>query len=255
MTRLSCSEVRDLIHPYHDGELPPGERSTVGAHLESCPACRQALRGIEALSRRITTAGDHGLPRDVRERLEARIAERGRSPEAGRRRLLALAASHAAALVLGAAVTALVLDRTAHRREDGAGLAREAIAAHVRGLAGARVVEVASADTHTVRPWFAGKLSFSPPVRNLAQDGFPLIGGRVDVIDARPVAALVYERRKHMITVFVQPAEQAGGARETLSQHNGFSVVAWRDGPFLAIATSDLNPAELAEFARLVRGG
>lgn len=253
MTRLSCSEVRDLLHPYHDGELSPDERRTVGAHLDGCESCRDALRHVETLSARIAAAGDVSMPAGLRDRIAARMTDE-RSPARERRRhLLRLAASHAAALAVGAAAMALILGSgTVDKRPA---VARDAIAAHVRGIGGERRVEVASADTHTVRPWFAGRLAFSPPVRNLAQHGFPLIGGRVDHLDAKPVAALVYERRKHVITVFVQPAEQAAGVAEGVTQHNGFSVVAWREGPFLAIAASDLNPGELAEFARLARGG
>jgi anti-sigma factor RsiW len=130
-------------------------------------------------------------------------------------------------------------------------VAEELLSAHQRALLG-RSVDVVSSDQHTVKPWFNGKLPFSPPVADLRAEGFPLEGGRVDYAGDRPVAALVYSRRLHRIDVFVWPL---GGQRRPPAyfQRNGYNEISWEKDDFLFSAVSDLNDAELAQFADLLR--
>jgi anti-sigma factor RsiW len=128
---------------------------------------------------------------------------------------------------------------------------REVLDAHVRSLMpGAHLNDVASSDQHTVKPWFAGRLDFSPPVRDAAAQGFPLMGGRVDYLGGRPVAALTYQRRLHVINLFAWPAPEASAEeRPKASSLRGYSMVRWTQAGMRHWAISDVNAAELDAFA------
>jgi anti-sigma factor RsiW len=249
MIDMDCAEVRDLLHPYADNELPPQERRAVAVHLGDCPACAQALSQIEALRQQIGRAGTHALPAGLEARVRRAISSsRGTGARRSWGRIAGLAASHAAAAVLGAVIGLALMARVdSHGR-----VVDEVVAAHVRSLVSGRAVEIASADPHVIRPWFAGKVTYAPPARDLAGQGFPLEGARVDYVPPQAVAAIVYGRRLHRITLFVLPGDTAGsGAAETSRQ--GYNVVAWRYGGFTYYAVSDLNRTELETFAKLMR--
>jgi anti-sigma factor RsiW len=130
-------------------------------------------------------------------------------------------------------------------------VAGELIDSHLRSLLASHLTDVASSDQHTVKPWFAGKSDVSPPAVDLASGGFPLVGGRLDVIAGKPVPALVYRRREHVINVFVLPASR-GDLGTTLTRH-GYTLRHWNEGDLGFWAASDAAPAELAEFERVFR--
>jgi len=129
----------------------------------------------------------------------------------------------------------------------------EIVSGHVRSLMADHLTDVASSDKHTVKPWFDGKLDFSPAVVDLADHGFPLVGGRLDYLGSRSVAALVYARQKHFINLFVWPSTREGDLGEPKSSRHGFHLIHWNAAEMSYWAVSDLNPAELEEFAGLIR--
>jgi anti-sigma factor RsiW len=166
------------------------------------------------------------------------------------RRLLAVAAS--LALILTASWG---LVRALRARSDDAFLIEELVATHVRSqLLPSHRFDVASADPHTVKPWFEGKLDFSPPVNDLAGQGFPLVGGRLDYLHNRPVAALVYRRRRHTINLFIWPSSPGGEAAPRRATRQGFHLFQWTGSGMTFCAVSDLNEGELQEFVRLIQG-
>jgi anti-sigma factor RsiW len=243
--------MQDLLHGYVDGELDLVHTLEVEQHLQACSACVRSCAEI----RELRAALQAGLPRftppeDLRARVRAalRRADRDRRPALGRWRWGTLAAA-LAVLALGAAGLAFLLGApAAHDR-----LVQEVVASHVRSqMVATHLLDVESSDRHTVKPWFHGKLDFAPAVRDLSEHGFALAGGRLDYVNGRAVAALVYRRRQHVINLLVWPgrAEEAGPRSE---MKQGYHVVHWRQGGMSWWAVSDLNPAELAEFVRLIQ--
>ena len=251
MSRMDCVEVCDLLQPFSDDELPPEERRAIAAHLEQCMACAAALAQLQTLRDRIRRAGTHPAPAGLEARVRAQIASQGGS-RAGPRwhRPAGLAASHLIAATLGALIAYGLVARVEHQDRT----FHDVVSAHVRSLLSGQMIQVASADPHTVRPWFAGKITYSPQVKDLAGAGFPLLGARVDYVSQRAVAAMVYGRRMHRITLFVRPIEEARSLAGAEASRYGFNVIAWQDAGFAYHAASDLNREELRELVRLLQG-
>ncbi len=240
---MSCSEMLDLLHACADGELDVAHTLEVERHLQVCPACARASDEIRALRAAVAGLPRYRPPVDLRPRLRAALRRGERRPA---RVLWLAAAASLAAVVLGVAM----LLRSAPSGHDA--LVQMVIDSHVRSQMTGYGLGVESSDRHTVKPWFQGKLAFAPTVRDLAHEGFPLVGGRLDQVDGRAVAALVYRRRQHVINVLIWPAEGERGMRSETRQ--GFHLVHWRRDGMSWWAVSDLNEGELAEFARLVGG-
>ncbi len=245
---MSCPERGPALHAYADGELDALGTATLESHLRDCPGCRAELDDIEAV-RAAMRAPDARLraPDALRRRIEA-LADAelvGAPPQrwnwpsfAGGGALGALAASIALMLALPQ-FTAPSLPEE---------LPGELVASHVRSLQVSHLVDIPTSDRHVVKPWFNGRIDFAPPVPELKPQGFPLVGGRLDVIGGRTVAAIVYKRRLHTINLFVRPA--GANATQTSVSRDSFSLVHWTANGLDFWAVSDVGAGELEEFAR-----
>lgn len=247
MTADPCAEMHLLLQADLDGELAPAESARIAAHLDQCADCAALQRARIALSvdlRREATY--HRAPEALRQRIAA-LSPAADPPTVTPRRPIRLrrAVPFGAGFAVAAALLLAMVPRNSDRRLD------EITSDHVRALQPGHLLDVVSTDRHTVKPWFNGKLDFSPAVIDLAEKGFPLAGGRLDAIAGEPVAVLVYKRREHVIDVYVWPAARGGEATPTA--RNGFNVVPFRAGDLVYWAVSDLDPRELAEFVRLLQ--
>ena len=241
---MTCHEAISALDAYIDDELPEQQAAPVRTHVRSCVYCFQRARDRESLRRMLSTLPYYRAPTRLGPAISTRGAT-GRVPPKARLWMLA-----AATLVIS--VGAVAGFRTWARMHVATIIAEQVMARHVNALATQHLVDVRSSDQHTVKPWFQGKLDFAPPVVDLADAGFPLIGGRVDTIDGRTFAALVYQRRLHIITAFVNDAEEPLPG-ELVQTIRGFHERHWTQQGMCFWIVSDLNEQELTEFASLVR--
>ena len=240
---MDCRDVRNLLHPYSDGELDLVRHLQVEHHLAECASCTEQDRGLRQLRAAVASAPlYHRAPAGLRARLRPPPAAPARRRPSAR-----LAATAAGVAVLAAGV---LFWRAGPPAEDR--LAGEVVAGHVRSLQVSHLTDVASSDRHTVKPWFRGKVDFAPPVPDLSGHGYALTGGRLDYLADRPVAALVYHRRLHAINVFVWPADDSEGGARSLGRQ-GFHIRSWHRSGMAYWVISDLNAGELDEFVRLFR--
>jgi anti-sigma factor RsiW len=224
---MKCSS--DLIHAYLDGEL----KTAMEEHLATCQTCSEILAALVELKADIRSQVPYYT---APKRLEQPV-------RIDRWRWAAIAAT----ALLAVSVTGNVVSR---QPKD---LVTDSVLSdHIRSLMGTHLLDVESTDRHTVKPWFNGKLDFSPEVRDFATEGFPLAGGRLEYLAGRPVAALVYRRRQHVVTLFTWPASAAPATEGTLSRH-GFQVVHWTAGEMTNWAVGDIPLTELEQFKALIR--
>ncbi|HWC17260.1 MAG TPA: anti-sigma factor [Terriglobales bacterium] len=241
---------RDLLHAYIDDELDLVRSMELEDHLTECADCVQQVESYRALREAITSELRYKAPADLRSRILNQVQDADR-PESIRSVSRVVPrwswAALAACLVLAAA--ALTLD-IVHRQQQT--LARAIVNDHVRSLMANHLTDVLTSDQHTVKPWFTGKLDFSPSVQDLSPEGFELIGGRLEYLDDHRAAAIVYQRRKHVINVFTWVSSDSDEAPRVTSQQ-GFNLVEWKHGGMYYCAVSDLNRQELEEFVSLLR--
>ena len=267
---MNCEEIKNLMDAYLDGELDPVTSQKIEKHLRDCSTCEQAYKVETAMAQAINRAAPYyKAPIELRERIQLSLRESIGAPSRSTAKVDPLPAGRqeaarrsiffelpwnwlavAAAIVLAAIIVSTLPSRL---RQPGGDqfLATQLIASHVRSLMADHLTDVASSDQHTVKPWLDAKLDFAAPVLDLSNDGFPLIGGRLDYLDNHSAAALVYQRRKHFVNLFIWPTTPADSKGEATVVRQGYHLVHWNDGDFTYWAVSDVNISDLQHFKQL----
>ena len=250
---MQCADYRELLSALVDDELPLDEAAEVREHLANCADCAREHDALATTSRRIKEGLVRHPAPDV---LKARIRSMLAQPDAlsppveltptFRPRWTRLLA---AGVLIAAASSALTYGAL-RRTSPGAGMADVLLDSHIRSLMPGHLIDVASTNQHTVKPWFNGRVDLSPLVPNLDSAGFPLLGGRLDYVEGRAVAVVVYGRRQHVINVYSWPAGPATPPRTGSIDEKGYHLVEWRSGDIDLWAVSDVNRAELQQFVR-----
>lgn len=250
---MTCAELRPLLQAWFDSELDVVRSLDVENHLAACTSCQQLVEDQRALRRALATPELYYRANGaLRQRIGRELRKASRTETRMRLRWLPWNAA-AAVVILVAGIAIGVLLRGSPQGISNNTLVNEVVSANVRALMANHLTDVLSSDRHTVKPWFDGKLDFSPPVKDLAAQGFPLVGGRLDYLAGRPVAALVYKRRLHDINVFIWPAAGRTATPAGGGSHDGYNVIHWTAGGMNFWVVSDLDPRELGEFARLLQ--
>ncbi len=234
MTLADCQGRHLLIQAELDGELDVAATAALTAHLQTCPSCAALRRDL--LNLRVQLRGEitpEQAPDALRQFLMSRLKPK---PRPWRRPAYAMAGGLAIAAIL-----LLILPRATPDP-----LLDQAVALHIRALQPGHLLDVATSNQHVVKPWFDGRIDFAPPVVDLAQQGFPLLGGRLDYLGRRPAAVLVYGRDRHMIDLFVVP--KTGGSLAGTMTLDGYNTLAWTKGDMTLIAVSDVTTADLRGF-------
>ena len=271
----ACNDNELLLHALLDGELDAANALSCEAHVRICPGCGAELERLRTIRGALSTPGlAHVAPAALRARVLESLqleASNERAPQdvpalpgaaqAGPQRPPSRVSSRTSlsrvpASVLGVSLSALAasIALALYVAMPGPSVPDEIVSNHVRSLLAAHLTDVTTSDRHVVKPWFNGKIDFAPPVVELADTGFPLVGGRLDYLHGRVVAALVYRRRQHVINLFVWPAQPHESSAATSTRHDGYTIERWTaDGLELA-AVSDVDPRELVAFRDAFRG-
>lgn len=246
---MECKECGPLLSRAVDGELDAAQRANMEAHLQACAACSRERDNLVALRSALKNkALSFAAPEELKARLRAQAAGQAQQG-APRRPSVPWWRGLAAALVCLGLASWSFAHFTAQSEQSV--LAQEVVGAHIRSLMASHLSDVISTDMHTVKPWFAGKLDFSPLVTDFPEKEFNLVGGRLDYLHGRAVAALIYKHRQHVINVFTWPADT--NVSNALTAKNGYNVVNWRQDTMEFWMVSDLNASELAELKALIQ--
>jgi anti-sigma factor (TIGR02949 family) len=247
---MDCKNAQTLISGYMDQELDPVRSSEIEDHLDECAACSKVYDNHQVINAALKTGSVYfKAPADLQKRIRRSMREAAK-PESSPR-WLSWSWVRTAAPMAAAAIVLLALVPFLRGPSTEEILTREVVSNHVRSLMADHIADVASSDQHTVKPWFNGKVEYSPPVVDLASQGFPLVGGRLDYLNNRPVAALIYRRDKHLINLFVWPADKSGPAEMARVTRQGYNIFHWSRSGMNFWAVSDLEERQLQEFVRL----
>jgi anti-sigma factor RsiW len=239
---MTCDEAEILLHALIDGELDAGHAREVEDHVAGCAACAEQLRTYREMSKAVAGADlRYAAPLGLRRRIEASLPQA--SAPSRRAVLRGFAMGSAVSAIAATGLVAIVL-----RNDDAQRIESEVVSAHLRSLQAGHLTDVLSTDQHTVKPWFNGKLDVAPPVVDLTAQGFTLIGGRLDYVDTRPIAAIVYRRRAHVINLFVAQTASTEPHTAKLETLQGFNIRRWSERGLNYWAVSDLAADELADF-------
>jgi len=267
---MNCQEIADLLDAYLDGEVDALTSRKIEQHLQDCRNCEEAFEAHTALAHAITyNAPYYKAPTELRQQIQSSLRGAAGAKAIGGAQASQLFFSRpqaeprsarfavpwnwlalAAAIMLVAIIGYSLLPRSQQPGSDQF-LATQLIASHVRSLMADHLMDVASSDQHTVKPWLDAKLDFAAPVVDLSGDGFPLIGGRLDYLDNHSAAALVYQRRKHFINLFIWPTTPGDSKTQAQVGRQGYHLLHWSDSDFTYWAVSDVNIGDLESFKRL----
>ncbi|MCW8278580.1 anti-sigma factor [Pseudomonas sp. PCH199] len=246
MNELDCTVCQTLMHGYLDKELDPATAADVAGHLDGCAECARLHDQARLLMIGVKQrAPYYAAPASLTASVFPAEAPAPRAVERWRKWFAPVFSATAMAL----AVVLFVVTPASEQP-----LMDEAVSSHVRSLMGEHLNDVVSSDRHTVKPWFTGKLDFSPPVFDYTAQGFPLLGGRLDYLQHQTTAALSYGRAKHIINVFILPTPEADKPRQSQSIR-GFNVVSWQENHMRFVLVSDLEKSELEAFSQLLKNG
>lgn len=249
---MDCSHAQSLLDTYLDNELDPVRNLEIDEHLHSCPRCSQSYSEWQLFRQSFKTESLYfKAPTDLQKRIERSLREAARAETPSR--WFGLSWIKMSAPIAAAALVMLTFLPFIRGPSPDELLTQEVVASHIRSLMVNHLADVPSTDEHTVKPWFNGKIDFSPPVSDLAKEGFPLVGGRLDYLNDRPVAALVYQRDKHVINVFVWPSNQSAQINAPIKTQQGYHVIRWANSSMNFWVVSDLEASQLATFADLLK--
>jgi anti-sigma factor (TIGR02949 family) len=246
---MKCEHALPLLAAYADGELDTVRMLEMEDHLQACPTCTRAWRELQHLKKSVRQESlYHPAPAALRRRVLAKLKTQTRpAPKRSFWSRLQLAQAFSSIAIICLASLLIISHKRPSAHDQ---LTGELVSSHIRSLMANHALDVISTDQHTVKPWFNGRVDFAPPVKDLAAQGFPLIGGRLDYVQNRSVAALVFQRHKHFINVFIWPGTDKDSAPAADATRQGFNLIHWSQGGMTCWAVSDLNQTELLEFAR-----
>ena len=248
---MTCTETRGLLSAYFDGELDSVVSVSIKRHVQRCECCLIEIENMRVLSSAIANGP---LRFELPEHLKTNLQIAGRVADPAPRKWLLnwrFGAAMASVVSLTAMVWAMNMHQTKSLEERL--LVTELVTSHVRSMMADHMTDVSSSDSHTVKPWFVGKLDFSPPAKDLTEQGFSLIGGRLDYLENRPVAALVDRRRQHFINLFIWPSISSSLLGQEQLTSRGYNLIHWIDSGMTYWLVSELNAAELTECAHLLK--
>ncbi len=248
---MRCNDVQNLVDAYIDDELDLVRMLEIEQHLQECSACEQLYKSRQSMRAAIHTGSFyHKAPAHLQKSIQ--LSLRQTSKDSVSRTIPWRLFSIAAAVIVGIIMLWSLLPLLSPSSVDES-LIQEVLSSHVRSLMANHLVDVASTDQHTVKPWFDGKLDFSPPVVDLASQGFPLVGGRLDYLNNRPVAALVYKYRNHYINLFIWPSAQSSDESVTMVSRQGYHLFFWTKSGMTYWAVSDVEEGVLQKFVHLIQ--
>jgi anti-sigma factor RsiW len=253
---MNCGESEVLLHALIDGELDAGHARDVEAHVAGCPGCGEKLAAFSTMHDVMGAASlKEAAPAHLRNRIEAltatpasRVVSIRQFMQPTRRSFFG---GFAMCSVLSAAVAASLVLTVIHRNQEQT-IAEEVVSAHIRSLQVGHLMDVETSDRHTVKPWFNGRVDVAPPVVDLTAESFTLLGGRLDYIDSEPVAAIVYQRRKHVINLFVAQHLGTRRNRTVADSIQGYNCRHWTQDGLDLWAVSDIVGDELDEFVQKI---
>jgi anti-sigma factor RsiW len=253
---MRCDRALELMSPFVDGELSGQDRKAVATHIETCASCNALVVDIHHMSKAIAEIGREPVPKALVLRVRsALVAAEDQEPAKKRfvlRRVPSSIVRQAGMLAASCALSVLLTWSFMTSTRQANQLEQEILTAHIRSLLQDSPFQVTSSDSHTVKPWFAGRVDFAPDVKDLTAEGFPLLGGRLDYIGERRVGALVYRRRLHIVNVFMWPAPSLDSVPPMLTIKNGYNLLAWTKSGVTYWAVSDLEARELQRLQSLL---